>query len=59
VDPDVGAGHRRSRDMHNPIGKWVKPAHERAIGWERKDVYDTRRVWWVGGPEEQIYGIVE
>jgi len=38
VDLDVGAGSRRGRDMCEPIGRWVKPAHGGATEEERKGV---------------------
>jgi len=38
VDLDVGTESRRGRDMCEPIGKWVNPVCEGAIGRERKEV---------------------
>jgi hypothetical protein len=38
VDIDVGAGSRSGRDVCKPVGRSVKPAHEMATRWERKEV---------------------
>jgi len=35
----LDAGSWRGRDTRKPIGKWVKPTHERAIGWDRKEFF--------------------